>query len=404
MTRIEYLVAHPYEVEKSDIPLLKKEVEKYPYFYTLRALLLYGLKKENHPSFEDYLNKTSIHSSNRADLYHYINSEKLPEIIISSEENLPNNETTVIVEEINEDVVNDIILEDNNRTIEVENNETEIDQEHIIEQKSEIEIDSENTSETTENEDIVDEMIENDTEESELRADYVVDIISDDELNEVAVITNEVVETETQNNEATSDSDIENAILQTSTIEVIDNEISIPEPIQENQSVDKIELISESEEDVKEEILEGFSDNDEVIEENKPTENIEDISDNTFSFSDWLKKVPSQSKDQKTIDEEQESAEREIKYKLIDDFLERNPKIVPMKKTDITPVHQSANFVQNTAEYSDLMTETLAQIYIEQKKYDKAIKAYKILILKYPEKNSLFANRIKEIENLKNSK
>ena len=404
MTRIEYLVAHPYEVEKSDIPLLKKEVEKYPYFYTLRALLLYGLKKENHPSFEDYLNKTSIHSSNRADLYHYINSEKLPEILISSEENLPNNETTVIVEEINEDVVNDIILEDNNPTIEVENNETEIDQEHIIEQKSEIEIDSENTSETTENEDIVDEMIENDTEESELRADYVVDIISDDELNEVAVITNEVVETETQNNEATSDSDIENAILQTSTIEVIDNEISIPEPIQENQSVDKIELISESEEDVKEEILEGFSDNDEVIEENNPTENIEDISDNTFSFSDWLKKVPSQSKDQKTIDEEQESAEREIKYKLIDDFLERNPKIVPMKKTDITPVHQSANFVQNTAEYSDLMTETLAQIYIEQKKYDKAIKAYKILILKYPEKNSLFANRIKEIENLKNSK
>ena len=404
MTRIEYLVAHPYEVEKSDIPLLKKEVEKYPYFYTLRALLLYGLKKENHPSFEDYLNKTSIHSSNRADLYHYINSEKLPEILISSEENLPNNETTVIVEEINEDVVNDIILEDNNPTIEVENNETEIDQEHIIEQKSEIEIDSENTSETTENEDIVDEMIENDTEESELRADYVVDIISDDELNEVAVITNEVVETETQNNEATSDSDIENAILQTSTIEVIDNEISIPEPIQENQSVDKIELISESEEDVKEEILEGFSDNDEVIEENNPTENIEDISDNTFSFSDWLKKVPSQSKDQKTIDEEQESAEREIKYKLIDDFLERNPKIVPMKKTDITPVHQSANFVQNTAEYSDLMTETLAQIYIEQKKYDKAIKAYKILILKYPEKNSLFANRIKGIENLKNSK
>ena len=77
MTRIEYLVAHPYEVEKSDIPLLKKEVEKYPYFYTLRALLLYGLKKENHPSFEDYLNKTSIHSSNRVDLYHYINSEHL---------------------------------------------------------------------------------------------------------------------------------------------------------------------------------------------------------------------------------------------------------------------------------------------------------------------------------------
>ncbi|MEG0697937.1 MAG: tetratricopeptide repeat protein, partial [Algoriella sp.] len=104
------------------------------------------------------------------------------------------------------------------------------------------------------------------------------------------------------------------------------------------------------------------------------------------------------------IEAEQETAEREIKYKLIDDFLEKNPKIIPMKKTDITPIQVSSNFSHNSEEYSDLMTETLAQIYIEQKKYDKAIKAYKILILKYPEKNSLFANRIKGIENLKNSK
>jgi hypothetical protein len=36
-------------------------------------------------------------------------------------------------------------------------------------------------------------------------------------------------------------------------------------------------------------------------------------------------------------------------------------------------------------DHSSLMTETLAKVYLEQKKY-KAIQAYEILILKYPEK------------------
>ena len=403
MTRIEYLVAHPYEVEKSDIPLLKKEVEKYPYFYTLRALLLYGLKKENHPSFEDYLNKTSIHSSNRVDLYHYINSEPIQKEIQTKTETIsPEMEEEIMEELVENEIISEPILENSTSEIIENNNETVEVIDEIIEEKEEelnqeIEVVSETNSEEI-NEDIVDEMIENDTEESELRTDHVVDIISDEELNEVAEITNKVVvENNSKEENLTSENDIENAVQQTSGIEIIESE---PQQV--------IEIIEDNQE---EEIVEGLSENAEVIEESEPemveekVEIIENNSDDsTFSFSDWLKKVPSQSKTQQEIEEEQEIAEREIKYKLIDDFLEKNPKIVPMKKTDITPVSTPSNFVQNTEEYSDLMTETLAQIYIEQKKYDKAIKAYKILILKYPEKNSLFANRIKEIENLKNSK
>lgn len=387
MTRIEYLVAHPYEVEKSDIPLLKKEVEKYPYFYTLRALLLYGLKKENHPSFEDYLNKTSIQSSNRVDLYHYINSEPIKKetetipLIIEDEK----------VEELVENKINSEVSSDEStaKIVEQNNDTTEVTDENIEENREQFvnntEIISKNNSDNF-NEDIVDEMIENYTEESELRTDHVVDIISEDELNEVAEITNEVVEISTSKEDKTSINDIANAVQQTSEIELIEN----------NSVKNEVEILAETIE---------------VIEESKPEVNDQKVeigennnSESTFSFTDWLKKVPSQSKTKKEIEEEQEIAEREIKYKLIDDFLEKNPKIVPMKKTDITPANTSSNFVQNTEEYSDLMTETLAQIYIEQKKYDKAIKAYKILILKYPEKNSLFANRIKEIENLKNSK
>ena len=46
----------------------------------------------------------------------------------------------------------------------------------------------------------------------------------------------------------------------------------------------------------------------------------------------------------------------------------------------------------------DYMTETLAKIYVKQEKYKEAMKAYKILSLKYPEKISLFANQIKDLK------
>lgn len=374
MTRIEYLVAHPYEVEKSDIPLLKKEVEKYPYFYTLRALLLYGLKKENHPSFEDYLNKTSIHSSNRVDLYHYINSKPLPK-----------------EEKIIENVQENSTIKENTIEQETESFNDEKLEEEVLKVEPISLIEEDNIDN-----DLVDEMIENDTEESELRTDHVVEIISEDELKEVVE--------ESKLAHKTSDQEIENAVLQTSGIEISVAKPQLKEKntIQETEENNLVEtsesvvIIDEMTSEEKEVILQ-----DSAIIEEKLNNNLDKES---FSFSDWLKKVPSQSKDQKTIEAEQETAEREIKYKLIDDFLEKNPKIIPMKKTDITPIQVSSNFSHNSEEYSDLMTETLAQIYIEQRKYDKAIKAYKILILKYPEKNSLFANRIKEIENLKNSK
>ena len=46
----------------------------------------------------------------------------------------------------------------------------------------------------------------------------------------------------------------------------------------------------------------------------------------------------------------------------------------------------------------DFMTETLAKVYVKQEKYKEAMKAYKILSLKYPEKISLFAIQIKDLK------
>ncbi|WP_417942362.1 tetratricopeptide repeat protein [Flavobacterium sp. RS13.1] len=87
--------------------------------------------------------------------------------------------------------------------------------------------------------------------------------------------------------------------------------------------------------------------------------------------------------------------EKKKKAEIIDKFIETNPKISPIKQTAINPAVQLDS---NKEDNSYLMTETLARVYLEQKKYTKAIQAYEILILKYPEKITFFADRISDIK------
>jgi tetratricopeptide (TPR) repeat protein len=82
------------------------------------------------------------------------------------------------------------------------------------------------------------------------------------------------------------------------------------------------------------------------------------------------------------------------KSELIDKFIETSPKILPMKQSTDSSFRTDNNKEDN----SYLMTETLAQVYLEQKKYQRAIQAYEILILKYPKKSSFFADRIADIK------
>ena len=93
----------------------------------------------------------------------------------------------------------------------------------------------------------------------------------------------------------------------------------------------------------------------------------------------------------------------ESKIKAIDSFLEKNPKIFKREEKD-----EEDNFVNlasdNKFSKSELMTETLAKIYVKQKKIKKALYAYKILSLKYPEKSGLFANQIKKLQKKQNNK
>lgn len=64
-------------------------------------------------------------------------------------------------------------------------------------------------------------------------------------------------------------------------------------------------------------------------------------------------------------------------------------------------IENKKNTIIENENTDDLMTETLAKLYLEQHHFDQAIRAYKILRLKYPKKSSLFASEIKKITKLK---
>jgi len=80
---------------------------------------------------------------------------------------------------------------------------------------------------------------------------------------------------------------------------------------------------------------------------------------------------------------------------IIERFLKEDPTIKPPKPESI----DNENKAKKSAEdHYDLVSETLAKIYIEQMLYHKAIDTYKKLSLKYPEKSGYFADLIQSIE------
>lgn len=83
------------------------------------------------------------------------------------------------------------------------------------------------------------------------------------------------------------------------------------------------------------------------------------------------------------------------KDKAIEQFIENQPKISQLK--------DEVSFVvkEKKEDISHLMTETFANLYLEQKLYSKAIKAFETLIIKHPEKADYFLSRIEEVKDIR---
>ena len=108
------------------------------------------------------------------------------------------------------------------------------------------------------------------------------------------------------------------------------------------------------------------------------------IKSEKYSFLDWFDVI---NNDMPKVDE---------KLDLIEEFIKNSPKIKINNDYEV-----KSSFKTDQKIKDELITETLAKIYMKQEKFNKAIKAYEILSLKYPKKSSFFADQINDIKKLK---
>lgn len=126
--------------------------------------------------------------------------------------------------------------------------------------------------------------------------------------------------------------------------------------------------------------------------------------DESYSFREWLQLSHFEPIDRSTEKQSSKSSPDSFvgkdpktrdQQRLIDKFIASNPKINPSLSDSYSDISQDS-----AQENESLMTETLAHVYVEQKKYEKAITAFTILSLKYPEKSSFFASQIEAVKKL----
>lgn len=118
----------------------------------------------------------------------------------------------------------------------------------------------------------------------------------------------------------------------------------------------------------------------------------------SHSFNEWLKITSFKPiiRDENKPRKKSQGNSKAKNFELIDKFITAKPKIKPVNKDGSTFNIANAQMLPPET----LMTETLARIYLEQKNYKSAIRSYKILSLKYPEKSGFFADQIQAVKKL----
>ena len=140
------------------------------------------------------------------------------------------------------------------------------------------------------------------------------------------------------------------------------------------------------------------------LEENQP---LDFTKEDGHSFSEWLKLTSATPIVREEIKET--SLINKQNFDLIDKFIQDKPKLkqgVNSTKTGANIEAQKNLASQYSRTSEALMTETLAKVYLQQKNFKKALQAYHILSLKYPEKSGFFADQIRAINkqiNIKDS-
>lgn len=163
----------------------------------------------------------------------------------------------------------------------------------------------------------------------------------------------------------------------------IDEKILPSEPIVDEEALKELEktYIQES---ISLHYLDQFLSKDEESLKNTDSEKSEN-KDQPQTFSSWLAQLS-----EVAIEKNTQKAD------LVRSFVQST------KSKEKKSFYNASEMAQKSITEDDsLVTETLANIYVAQKNYSKARQAFEKLSLLFPEKKSYFADKIKEIKNLK---
>lgn len=116
-------------------------------------------------------------------------------------------------------------------------------------------------------------------------------------------------------------------------------------------------------------------------------------------LTDYFNASSDLSKTDSNDEQEQDLKKKSQNIDLIDKFLKNSPKIAKNAGAE------SPTMIEDISEQSvaegEFFSETLADIYVKQGNYAKAVSIYQKLSLKYPQKSIYFADQISKIEKLK---
>ena len=392
--RILDLFKKPQSIQYEDLALLQMEISKYPFMQSLRAIYLYGNQVFNDENYPNCLSQTAAYTTDKKILYQFIQKTTIVE------ENQPTD---------NQHVENIQLETENEETTTIEENQ-HTDNQYI--ENIQLETENEETTIIEENQHTDNQHIENIQLETE---NEETTIIEENQHTDNQYIENKKKEEEKLNYSINFDNQSDDILPKIKNIPQKKSEYIPNNPTHNKHEEEIKKLIAEVEAKIaqkraeQQKLKQEASTNTPKVEE--PISNVPHFV-NTWQY--WLNtekpSIKTDEKVQSTIipnnDPSTEDIKKtdenihieDVKIKTINTFIENNPKIQRLKTdTEYTPKEKSDDI-------SHLMTETLANLYFEQRLYTKAIQAYKILSEKSPEKKETFEARITMIKAMREQK
>jgi len=413
----------------AEISALKQMIEAYPYMQNAWALYLKGIDIDKDEAFESALKKTAIRTNDRALLFDYINTPEEIETEVATEQHTTVDNTveenkveftesdqpeeskeeqsteSFVNELINSAATDDLSLsEEIKETEETETTPAEIPDQNISfgEEKNTFSTRAEKLD-IDANETVLEEILQTTEDEHSTLAQTTENL---QELAEEAEKVDDTAEAQSKEikeetvlaEDHEDEEEDEDFNAQIRRLEVIINEMSFDEKKIDAEQIIQAEIEAEAEsvetnssEEVQSEKVEESK---MPMASNKPEEDSaeEETEAPQLNYFEWSKQS---TKKDVVVSNALETEEQERKFALLDAFLESNPKIVPSDEIQEIDIEAASSI-----EDESLITETMAQLYMNQKQFKKAITAYKGLILKYPEKSSFFAIQIQEAQTL----